>query len=219
MVQRFVPQGRLLDVGCATGDFLAEVRRIPGWSAIGLEPGAAAAHYVRHEVGLDVVRGTLNTAAWKDAIFDVLTLWDVLEHVYDPRTVLHEAARLLKPGGVLVINYPNLDSLDRRLFGRYWCGYELPRHLTMPPIAVLRHELAAVGLREVARRCLYGSYSASVTSLEFALNDQRGVGNVSALVRRILLSLPLRIVTAPVFRLLDSLGRGSNITLVFQREA
>src|SRR5215211_4363629 len=98
IVQRHVKHGRLLDVGCATGDFLTEMQRRPGWSIVGIEPSHVAAHYAHVEAGLDVVEGTLNGAPFAEQSFDAITMWDVFEHVYDPRAVIQAAARLLRPG-------------------------------------------------------------------------------------------------------------------------
>ncbi len=217
VITQYVPQGRLLDVGCATGDFLTEMRQQPGWQVYGIEPGYSAARRAHDESRLDVLCGVLTTAPFPAASFDAITFWDVLEHVYDPYTVLHEAARLLRPGGVLVVNHPNLNSLDRWLFGANWLGYELPRHLYLFPPAVLRATLAPLGLYEVEQRCLYGSYSALVSSLVFTLNRRLGVGGVGRLVERVLLSMPLRILAAPFTGVQDRLLRGCNVTVVFRK--
>lgn len=208
---------QLLDIGCATGDFLTEMRRQPGWSVLGLEPGSVAAHYAHTVEELTVVIGTLNYAPWTTASFDALTFWDVLEHVHDPRAVIAAAARLLRPGGVLVINHPNLDSLDRQLFGHFWLGYELPRHLYLFPTQLLRDIMAEHDLYEVERRCLYGSYSAFVSSLVFVLNAYLGIGRISRWTERLLLSMPLRLLAAPLFSWIDHQQRGCNVTVVFQK--
>jgi SAM-dependent methyltransferase len=210
--------GRLLDVGCATGTFLAEMQHQRGWSVMGLEPARHAARYAHDEEGLSVLAGVLNQAPLADQSFDAITFWDVLEHVYHPRAVIAEAARLLRPGGVLVINHPNIESLDRRIFGRYWMGYEVPRHLYLFPTVLLRRVMSEYGLSEVERRCLYGSYSATVTSLVFALNGHVGVGMLSALVEKVLLSMPMRILGAFVYRVLDQQGLGANVTVIFQKQ-
>src|SRR6185436_2860442 len=77
LILRHVRQGRLLDVGCATGDFLSEMRRRRGWSPVGLEPNRAAARFAHLRVGLDIVEGLLNEAAFAEESFDVITMWDV----------------------------------------------------------------------------------------------------------------------------------------------
>jgi len=217
IVQRHVKAGRLLDVGCATGDFLSEMRRQSGWSVVGIEPSRVAVRYAHDEAGLDVVEGTLNTAPFADQAFDAVTMWDVFEHVYDPRAVIRAAARLLRPGGVLVINHPNLDSLDRRLFGRFWIGYELPRHIYLFPTELLRRLMAEQGLVEVERVCFYGSHAASATSITFVAEHFFGE-RIGRLVKRIALSMPARVLLLPYFKLISSRRLGSNVVVVFQRK-
>jgi SAM-dependent methyltransferase len=109
--------GSLLDVGCASGAFLLEMRR-RGWRVQGVEPGAAAAAAARSH-GLTVHHGVLETAALMPGSLDALTLWDVLEHVPEPLTTLRAAAAALRPGGVALIRVPNPLGLDARLFGSY----------------------------------------------------------------------------------------------------
>ena len=217
LVTRHVRGGRLLDVGCATGDFLSEMWRQPGWLVLGIEPSPAAGRYAHDQVGLTVVAGTLNDAAFADASFDAVTMWDVLEHVYRPREVIAEAARILRPGGVLVVNHPNTESIDRRLFTRLWVGYELPRHLYLYPPEMLRRLMAEHGLREVERVCFYGSHAAAVDSMIYLFEQFFGRGWASRSLRKVLRSLPVRVAAVPYFVLTDRLRLGSNVTAVFER--
>jgi 2-polyprenyl-3-methyl-5-hydroxy-6-metoxy-1,4-benzoquinol methylase len=217
-IMRHVKRGRLLDVGCATGDFLSEMKRQPGWSVFGIEPNHEAARYARAQVGVEVIDGLLNDAPFADGSFDAITMWDVLEHVHAPRDVIAAAARLLRPGGVLVINHPNLASIDRRLFGRYWVGYELPRHLYLFPSPMLRGLMAEYGLEEVERRCFYGSHAATGTSLTFIMNARFRSRRVNQIVRRMFFNPITRILLIPYFKLIDAWLLGSNITAVFMRK-
>jgi 2-polyprenyl-3-methyl-5-hydroxy-6-metoxy-1,4-benzoquinol methylase len=217
LVTRHHAPGRLLDVGCATGDFISEMRRQPGWEIVGVEPGPSAARYAAATTGVPVVRGVLNDASFADGSFDVVTMWDVLEHVYQPRAVIAEAARLLRPGGLLIVNHPNTESVDRALFGRLWVGYELPRHLYLFPPELLRSLVAEHGLREVEQVCFYGSHAAAVDSLIYAVEQRIGRGQASAALRKLLRSLPVRVAAAPYFVIADRLRRGSNVTAVFVR--
>ena len=103
-------KGRLLDVGCAKGVFL-DVARREGWQPIGLEISSFASQYARDNFGLEVFTGTLEEAPWLDASFDVITMLDVIEHSTDPSHVLLQARRLLRAGGILVIEMPNARSI------------------------------------------------------------------------------------------------------------
>ncbi|MEI7643896.1 MAG: class I SAM-dependent methyltransferase [Chloroflexales bacterium] len=217
LVLRHVRAGRLLDVGCATGDFLSEMRRQPGWSVVGAEPSLAAARYAAGRTGAPILRGLLNDAPFATGIFDAVTMWDVLEHVYRPREVIAEAARILRPGGALVVNHPNTECIDRRVFGEIWVGYDLPRHTYLYPPDLLRQLMGEYGLREVERICLYGSHSVLADNLTYLVERRLGRGGASQLIARALRSLPARLATTPYIAATDRLRRGGNIAAVFVR--
>jgi SAM-dependent methyltransferase len=122
-------EGRLLDFGCGGGAFLALMHR-RGWSVTGVDVSAAAVQRVRTELGLRALTGSLPHPELPEGGFDVITMWHALEHVHQPLEVLRGARRLLAPGGRLVVEVPNIDSLPFRWFGQGWYGLDLPRHLT-----------------------------------------------------------------------------------------
>lgn len=102
--------GTLLDVGCAFGKFM-ELAARRGWSVQGIELSSYSSQYAREERGLDVFTGDLLSAPIKDARFDLVTMWDVLEHVIEPRKTLERAAAILKPEGHLILTTDNYRSL------------------------------------------------------------------------------------------------------------
>ena len=121
IVQRYTAGGRLLDVGCASGAFLRRAADA-GWSVVGVEPAkvlCAKAKETLRGRG-EVLCLTLQQASLPASSFDALTLWDVLEHVPEPREFLKHCASLLKPGGYLFANVPDLDSLQARLLRERW---------------------------------------------------------------------------------------------------
>lgn len=109
---------KLLDVGAYTGVFV-EIAAQHGWDAWGIEPSRWAVEQAQ-ESGLNVVQGTTATAGFSDEAFDVVTMWDVIEHVPDPLGELRNAHRLLKPGGLLVVHTIDIGSLFARLMGKRW---------------------------------------------------------------------------------------------------
>ena len=121
------PPGRLLDVGCAAGFFVHEARKY-GWDAIGIEPSKWLVNWGVANLGEKLYTGTLRQGGFKDGEFDVLTMWDVLEHVPDPISELNECYRVLKQGGMIIINYPDFGSVLSRLAGRNW-WFLLSNHL------------------------------------------------------------------------------------------
>jgi 2-polyprenyl-3-methyl-5-hydroxy-6-metoxy-1,4-benzoquinol methylase len=122
-----VPGGRLLDLGCGSGMWLSTMRDL-GWRAEGVDfdPAAAAAAAAR---GLAVRCGSLERQGFPDATFDAITMSHVVEHLPDPLQTLTECARILKPGGKLIVWTPNASSLGRGVFKQSWRGLEPPRHL------------------------------------------------------------------------------------------
>ncbi len=118
--------GRILDVGCGGGYFLDAMRR-KGWAPKGYEQSADAAAYARTALGLDVLPG--GEFFREQGLFDAITLWHVLEHLYNPDEYMRKIAGLLPPDGTLVLALPNPSSCDARHYGRYWAGYDVPRHL------------------------------------------------------------------------------------------
>ncbi len=139
-------EGRLLDFGCGGGGFLERMSRA-GWQVTGLDLSEAAVERVRSELGLSALAGSLPHPALPEQAFDVITMWQALEHVHRPLDVLRAAHRLLAPGGKLVVEVPNIDSLPFRWFGRGWFGLDLPRHLTHFVPATLTRMLERAGFQ------------------------------------------------------------------------
>jgi 2-polyprenyl-3-methyl-5-hydroxy-6-metoxy-1,4-benzoquinol methylase len=113
--------GRILDIGCATGDFLA-VARERGWAVFGADPSAARADV--EEKGIQLVGTTVQDADIAPGSLDAITFWDVLEHVTDPVADLSRAGKLLKPGGVIALTVPDSANFLARTSGRRWFGYK-----------------------------------------------------------------------------------------------
>ena len=114
---------RLLDVGCSSGAFLMTARKL-GLETVGVEPSAEAAETARR-AGLNVLTGFLEAARFPDASFDAATLIEVIEHLRDPRSLLAECRRVLRPGGILLITTPNASSWTARIMGARWLGFSL----------------------------------------------------------------------------------------------
>ena len=144
---------RVLDVGCADGELLAGLGgTTTGLRLEGVELSASAAAQAERR-GITVHRGRVEEVSLPAAAYDLVIMNQLIEHVRDPLAVLRALGRALRPGGHLVVETPNLDSLDARLFRRrYWGGYHLPRHFhlfdrrTLPALA-RRAALVPISLR------------------------------------------------------------------------
>jgi SAM-dependent methyltransferase len=143
-IERFLPKGRIVDVGCGRG-ILPELMRQRGWEAHGVEFSETAARHAREVLGLPVFVGDFVQSPYADSSFDVVVLWHVLEHLSDPVAALRKSRQILKPGGLLVIAVPNFDSLQARMSGRHWFHLDVPRHYYHFGLRVLRRLLESNG--------------------------------------------------------------------------
>lgn len=114
--QRFPDRGKLLEVGSGLG-FLLDYFRKDGWEVMGVEPNEGLNRYARKSLNLDVLPVILPEAKFSDASFDVVLMMHVIEHVPDPTDTLREIHRVLKPGGMLVMETPRYDTLMFKLLG------------------------------------------------------------------------------------------------------
>lgn len=132
---RFLPHpngtetARLLDVGCGNGAFLA-LARTASWNVFGCDPDPSAVN-AAVVLGGDVRTGSAEVWLDQEETFDAITLSHVLEHVPDPPATLKVLHRLLRPGGFLYIDTPNIDALGHDIYAQHWRGLEVPRHLTL----------------------------------------------------------------------------------------
>lgn len=130
---RFLPAktsgNRLLDVGAAAGYFVEQARQA-GWDAEGIEPSKWAVAYARDRVRVPVREGILDANTYADNSFDVITFWEVIEHLPDPRNFLLNVARVAKPGATILFSTPDSGSTVARVLGRNWLGWrKIPEHL------------------------------------------------------------------------------------------
>lgn len=141
------PGMRLLDVGCGNGEFLVRARA-KGWDVVGVDPDPKAVE-VACSKDLDVRQGGVEALDSGQERFDGITLSHVIEHVYEPLTVLRICHTLLKPGGWIWLETPNLDSLGRQRYQANWRGLEPPRHLVLFTRASLTQTLRQAGFQAI----------------------------------------------------------------------
>jgi SAM-dependent methyltransferase len=128
---KLFPEGkatrRFLDIGCATGLLLDHMQK-KGWDCRGVELCRESAEYGVHRFGLTICIGTLEQASFPDASFYAVHLSHLIEHVPDPRSLLEEIRRVLKPDGYMVLTTPNVDGFHVRVAGEAWRS-AIPDHI------------------------------------------------------------------------------------------
>jgi len=145
----FRPGPDVLEVGCGTGEFLAAASDA-GHRVTGLDLSQEAVTYARRRhPGLDVRCATLDSDDLRPESFDVVAGFHVLEHVADPVGLLRQMTRLLRPGGLVYVRVPNLDTWFRHVLGRNWWGFSV-EHAGHFTDASLRLALAQAGLQVTA---------------------------------------------------------------------
>ncbi len=127
LIQQRVHPNHILDIGCGTGAFLSVCKQ-NSVNVTGIEPNAGAREAAVRHYGLNVYEPA-HIRNFPDGSFDVITMWHVLEHIYDVTGQVRHLKRLLKPGGFLFIALPNRESYDAEHYGRFWAAYDVPRHL------------------------------------------------------------------------------------------
>lgn len=149
-VQKYVQRGVVLDVGAAAGFFL-KVAKDHGWKTYGIEPSKFLSEFGNKNYGVGITCGTVETVPFFPEKMDVVTLWDVLEHTFDPKDVLKRCNRYLKDGGYIVVNYPNIGNWMARLAGRkYW--FILSVHLYYFVPTTIKRMLEVAGFEVVSSR-------------------------------------------------------------------
>jgi 2-polyprenyl-3-methyl-5-hydroxy-6-metoxy-1,4-benzoquinol methylase len=120
LIDKYKTGGRLLDVGCALGIFLVMAHE-SGWETYGVDVSPYATNFARNVMGQKVRTGTLEQIKYPDNWFDVVTVWDALEHFDDPSKQLQEIRRILKDDGIVFMNTPNEEAFMRVLAWKMYC--------------------------------------------------------------------------------------------------
>jgi SAM-dependent methyltransferase len=142
------PGGRILEIGCGSGEFLIEAAD-RGFEVAGIEYAQAAANRANAALGREAVMcGSIDTSRPEPAAFDAVACFDVLEHVRSPRAFLRCVHECLRPAGLIALVTPSLDSWSRRLLGRDWMEYKT-EHLCYFNRKSLRLLLEACGFEAV----------------------------------------------------------------------
>lgn len=225
-IQRHKSGGAILDIGCGTGRLLAAMDP-QRWELSGIELSEQSARVARQATGATVHVGDVLNVVLPSDCFDVITCFDLLEHVHDPVAVARRVSGWMKPGGILYLQLPNIESGAATVFGSYWYGLEVPRHLFHFSPRSLRTLLLSAGLTETSltvRRQPFIEYS-----LRYLVDDARAAlgwspvplarSDAPTTAWRVMRKI-LRMTAIPLFAsALSLLGDGESIHAVFTKPA
>jgi 2-polyprenyl-3-methyl-5-hydroxy-6-metoxy-1,4-benzoquinol methylase len=175
-VRKYKQRGRVLDIGCSVGFFLRMAKE-NGWEAYGVERNARSVQHAKDNYGLNVTNGWLENVDFPEKFFDVVTLWDVIEHLRTPLSTIRHIAGLLKDDGILIFETPNIDGLFPQLsypvgkFLNYWPHPTPPGHLFQFSKKTIRSLLRESGFTPLAIEDgrIAVSYSFGMESLKRAV--------------------------------------------------
>lgn len=215
----YLQTGKLLDVGCASGYFLNIMQKSTMLDVTGVELSPIASQKARDEFGLNVITGDLLSVNFPDEQYDVVTMWNVLEHVYYPAQTICDVWRILKPGGYFIVRVPYSKSFAAKIFGKFWAGLDLPRHLFLFPKNVLIKMAEDAGFSAI-KTTFWGFMWP--TSIKFWFNGRdKSAHGFKALpvhiIYRVSQIFAIRLIFFPFWEFINKLGLGENITLVFKK--
>lgn len=202
IVDRTLPGiGPVLDVGCGNGDLLLALRKRSYEDLVGLDFDGNMLEKLR-TVGLKTYMGEIEEADLPENYFSAITMTNVIEHMRDPIKVLKRCFELLRPGGIVFGETPNIDCWDYRLFGKYWGGYHAPRHFVLFTKVTIRKAGVDAGFEvELVGNMIQPSHWA--LAVQNMLRDSalrlKVTGGRSALFTPLLLGLtPVNIIQAMI---------------------
>jgi SAM-dependent methyltransferase len=213
----------LLDVGCGSASLLALMKK-RGFHVTGVDFSSEAAAVAKIENGVRVVVGSLTDGAFPNASFDIVTLFHVMEHVTNPREVLREVVRILKPNGSIVLQVPNIDSWQFGIFGAKWYGLDIPRHVIdysrdgmlrlLDDVGFVVNRIRHFNLRDNAPAfvsSLFPSLDPVSRAVRQRKHNLKEPGFVAWI--RHLAYLALVVVTYPLAMLESAFGRGATVMI------
>lgn len=127
-IKKFKRQGKLLDIGCGLGYFLATAKN-EGFSVLGIESSPWALDYIKKQFDIQIYPGPVENVEIDNNSIDICTMWQVIEHLKDPMQTLGKIRTLLKNEGVLILETRNYKGFDARVLKEKWNGWSLPYHL------------------------------------------------------------------------------------------
>lgn len=206
------PTGSILDVGCAYGGFLDRLRAVGQWELFGIDTDAQSIAYARSQLGLRADVLPFEALA-EETAYNCVVMKYVLDHLPSPAAAFAKLSSIVRPGGYLVLQLPNRASWEARVFGRYWHGWEVPRHSVYFTLPTLQKYAEGFGFRlvEVEHEATPNSWVWGLRYL--ALDHARPLARFCTLGNPFLLLL-----TTPLGALAALFRQSGRVEYVLQRD-
>lgn len=209
--------GNILDLGCGNGVFLSRLRKRAlkknsKMKFYGIDIVEPKNKEKLEEFGIKILKGTIFEMKFADNMFDIIRLYHVLEHVHNPSMHFKELKRILKPGGILIISVPNINSLNFKIFGKNWFPLDIPRHLFDFSEETLRKYLKKFDLKIIKVR-YNSSQSHFLISLDYYLSKFRKK-YVAPQKLKLNNSIVLNLVLLPIVWICNVLKIGDSLEII-----
>lgn len=209
---RFTKPGRVLDIGCGSGEFLYKMK-MAGWETHGVELGAKAAEIGNRFYALNIQAGTLVTAKFPEGYFDYVRLNHSFEHLVNPHETIELIRKYLSTSGLLFIGVPNIESIQSRVFRKCWWNLGPPVHPFGYSFYTLSWLLKQHGFEVVTART-NSNFAGILGSLQMKLNYSRGIYSDSGRLHR---NLPAKLISQWLAKLLDLFKQGDCLEVIARK--
>lgn len=212
ILKKYIKKGEILDVGCNYGFYLQSFKK-EGYNTCGIDISKNVAEYNKTKMGIKTIVGKFDTYNFKDKNFDIITMFDVLEHFSDPQEVIDKVKKNLKNNGVIIIQTPNFQSIMSRITGLKWSWLLIPQHQFIFSIKTLKILLKNNGFKVL--------YISTWDDLHEFINNILLIFGIkssgkSELIHRILVKI--KYVLFPISILWNSYNLGGEILIYAQKE-
>ncbi len=172
LLKKYVKKGRLLDVGCSHG-FLLEEAKKSGFDPIGIDISEYMVEYTK-EHGYKAIHADIKSAGFKDNYFDVVTAFQVIEHLKNPKDFFKEVHRILKPGGIFMVATPNADGYLKKILGKYLPTFKHREHIlffSARPMLMALHDSKFVSVKILKDEVRFYPFSHFLGGLKYYLRN------------------------------------------------
>lgn len=213
IVREFTQSGRLLDIGPSVGGFLYRAKHA-GFDVEALEMDPACCYFMQQVLKIPTIQSSDIVKSLNQKKYEIITLWQVIEHLENPWESLRAIVKALNPGGFLVISAPNPDALQFKIFKNRWTHLDAPRHLQLYPVPLLKQFIESLGMTLCSCKMNdVGGLGWNVFGWKFSLSSIHSTSRFSRCLR--FLGKILSVIFSPLER---REGLGSSYTLIFNKK-